>query len=91
MNNLDKKGKSITRRNIISVLGTSLLIPFIGFSKSENKEIFDSLNTSDDDYKILLKSDGTTVKVKANTVKNSKIVKKNISNSSLLNWLGKQR
>lgn len=84
------KGKPISRRGILPLLGSSLLIPFLGFGKERNDETngTDSSNENSD-YKILLKPDGTTVKVKANALKQANLVKKNISNRSFLNWLGK--
>tara|TARA_R110000868_G_scaffold114364_2_gene306555 strand:- start:5421 stop:5711 length:291 start_codon:yes stop_codon:yes gene_type:complete len=85
------KGKPISRRGILPLLGSTLLIPFLGFGKEEVNETKDSDSTNDnnDDYKILLRPDGTTVKVKTNAVKQANLVKKNISNKSFLNWLGK--
>ena len=77
----------MSRRGLLSVLGSSLLIPFIGFS---SPIIDDAPQTEDDEYQTLLKPDGTTVKVKKSTIDKSKVVKKNISNKSFLNWLGKK-
>jgi len=82
-----KKGKVFSRRSILPILGSSLLIPFLGFSNLLKKT--PTITDNDEEYKTLLKADGTSVKVKVSTLKNSKIVKKNISNSSLLKWLSK--
>lgn len=73
-----------TRRGFLPVLGGSLLLPFLGNSQSTEPD------SIDDDFDILLKPDGTPVKVRKSTLKKSKTVKKNISNSGLLSWLGKK-
>lgn len=84
------KGKQITRRGLLPILGSSLLIPFLGFSITEtNEEI--PLKGKEEEYQILLKKDGTTVKVKMSTINKSKVVKQNISNSSFFSWLGKKK
>lgn len=76
--------KKLTRRGFFPIIGGSILIPFLG--KAQNSELE---NINDDDYQILLKPDGTSVKVKKSTLKESKVVKKNISNSAFLKWTGK--
>ena len=81
------KGKSISRRGILPLLGSTLLIPFLGFNQEKPQDKKDSLEEA---YETLLKSDGTTVRVKVSALKKSKIVKKNISNTTFLNWLGKK-
>ena len=89
MKNKSGKGKSISRRSILPILGGSLLLPFLGFginSDSETETIIDE----NESYQTLLKPDGTTVKVKTSTLKKSKVVKKNVSNKSLLQWIGKK-
>ena len=45
---------------------------------------------NEEDFQTLLKPDGTIVKVKASALKNSKVINKNISNSSFLKWLDKK-
>ncbi len=87
MANNSRKGKQISRRGILPILGSTLLIPFLGFSSSDNNKTID---TNKEEYQTLLKPDGTTVKVKTSTLENSKIVKKRISNTSFLNWLNKK-
>ena len=74
-----------TRRGFFPIIGSSLLIPFIG--SAQNIEP-DQIN--DEDYQILLKPDGTSVKVRKSTLKQSNVVKKNISNSTFLKWTGKK-
>ncbi len=73
-----------TRRGFLPILGGSLLLPLLGEAKPP--EIIDQ----EDDFEILLKPDGTPVKVRKSALKKSKTVKKKISNKSLLNWLGKK-
>ena len=84
-----RKGKKLSRRGILPILGSTLLIPFLGFGKLEEDEITIS-EAENEEYKTLLKPDGTTVKVKVSTLNNSKIIKQNISNKSFLNWLGRK-
>jgi len=72
------KDKQISRRGVLPLLGGALFIPFLGYAATEN-----------DEYQTLIKPDGTPVRVKANTIKSSKIVKEKISNKSLFNWLKK--
>ncbi len=79
--------KKISRRGILPLLGSGLLIPFLGFGKTEASE---TSSPKDEEYQTLLKPDGTTVKVKVSALKKSKVVKKNVSNSSFLNWLDKK-
>lgn len=87
MDNKSRKSRKISRRGILPILGSSLLLPFLGFGKPVSDEI---INTEDEEYQTLLKPDGTTVKVKVSVLKKSKTIKKNISNKSFLNWLGKK-
>lgn len=85
MKDKSRKGTKISRRGMLPLLGGGLLIPFLGFSNSDTNSI-----REDEEYTTLLKADGTAVKVKTSTLNKSKIVKKNISNKSFLNWLGKK-
>ena len=87
MKDKSKKGKQISRRGMLPLLGGTLLIPFLGFGNAVSDE---TTISEDEEYQTLLKPDGTTVKVKASTLKKSKVVKKNISNKSFLSWLGKK-
>ena len=74
-----------TRRGFLPIIGSSLLIPFIGSAKTETPA-----EANDDDYQILLKPDGTSVKVKKSALKQSTVKKKNISNKTFLKWIGKK-
>jgi len=59
--------KSFSRRNILPVLGSCLLLPFFGFGNFSNKP---SAILNQEEYQTLLKPDGTVVKVKVKTLKN---------------------
>lgn len=87
MKDRTRKGKQISRRGFLPILGGGLLIPLLGFGNS----IEDNVISEEEEYQTLLKPDGTTVKVKVSTLNKSKVVKKNISNKSFLNWLGKKK
>jgi hypothetical protein len=80
------KGTKISRRGMLPLLGGSLLIPFLGFSNTVN----DDVPSNEEDYETLLKPDGTVVKVKSKVIKESKVVSKNVSNTSMLKWLKKK-
>lgn len=82
------KDKKISRRGILPLLGSGLLIPFLGFGKTD---IVETSTSEEDEYQTLLKPDGTSVKVKVSALKKSKVIKKNISNTSFLKWLNKKQ
>jgi hypothetical protein len=86
MTHKPKKGKAISRRGIFPLLGSSLLLPFLSYNQETTPEKI----AEEEEYKTLLKPDGTIVKVKASALKNSKVIKKNIPNSTFLQWLGKK-
>jgi len=88
MNSKSKKGKHISRRGMLPILGGSLLIPFLGMGNNNESDIY--LSDDNEEYQTLLKPDGTTVKVKVSTIKRSKVIEKNISNNSFLNWLDRK-
>jgi len=88
MKDKSEKVNGISRRKLLPILGSSLLIPFIGFGKPVNDVVAN--NSEDEEYQTLLKPDGSTVKVKTSALRNSKVVKKNLSNKSFLNWLNKK-
>ena len=87
MNHKSKKGENLSRRRILPILGSGLLVPLFGFGNSSEEPLPPS---SDEEYQTLLKPDGTSVKVKVSTLNKATIVKKNLSNKSFLNWLGKK-
>lgn len=84
-----KKGTQITRRGILPLIGSTLLLPVLGFGKTSIADEL-ILPEENEEYQTLLKPDGTTVRVKVSTVQKSKIIEKNISNESFLNWLGRK-
>jgi len=88
MQNKSSKENKISRRSVLPIIGSSLLIPFLSFANSKNENI--DMPEDNEEYQTLLKPDGTAVKVKVSTLKKAKIVKKNMSNKSFLNWLGKK-
>jgi len=83
------KKQSISRRQLLPLLGSIFFVPFLGFGNSK-KEPLPFINHDDDAYQTLLKPDGTAVKVKVSTIKKSKIIKEKISNKSFLHWLGRK-
>ena len=87
MKELSKKKEPISRRHVIPIIGSSLLIPFFGFGNSKESK---TTATGTEEYQKLLKPDGTMVKVKVSAVKQSKILKKNLSNKTFFNWLGRK-
>jgi hypothetical protein len=78
--------KRLSRRGFLPLLGSGLLLPLLGFGKPTCE-----IDEENEEYHTLLKKDGTTVRVKKSIVENSKVVKKNISNKSLLEWLKKDK
>lgn len=83
MSHSENKDKSFSRRGFLPLLCSGLLIPLVGFGKKTGTSIEDP----SEEHQILLKPDGTTVRVRKSVVKNSEVVKKNISNQSLFDWL----
>lgn len=76
--------KKLTRRRFFPIIGGSLLFPILGSANGLIKE------EENQDYQILLKPDGTSVKVKKSAIKKSVVVKKNISNKTFLKWIDKK-
>lgn len=79
--------KGIGRRQFLPVLGTGLLLPLLPV-KAQSLE---PAGEGDEEYRTLLKPDGTAVRVKVSSLKKSKVVRKQISNKDLLSWLGKDK
>lgn len=83
MENAPQKEKNtFNRRGFLPILGLGFLVPLFGFGKP-SVEVLEEL----EEYQTLLRPDGTTVKVKKSVIDKSKVIEKNISNSSLLEWL----
>jgi hypothetical protein len=89
MKNKTTETRKISRRGILPIIGSAFLLPFLGFSNPISKEMSIS-NEDNEEFETLLKQDGTTVKVKVSALKKSKIIQKNISNISFLDWLGRK-
>ncbi len=77
-----KKHKSITRRGFMPLAGAGVFMPFLGHSKPTKMD-----PKEDDEFTTMLTPDGEVVKVKRSALKNVKVLEKNMSNISLLNWL----
>jgi len=90
MKNKSGKGIQISRRGILTLLGSSLLIPFLGFGNSKPTSIAELESADNNEYQTLLRPDGTTVRVKKSVLKDASIVQKKISNKSFKNWLDKK-
>ncbi|RLD24271.1 MAG: hypothetical protein DRI71_03035 [Bacteroidetes bacterium] len=81
----NRQGKSdVNRRKLLPFLGSFLLLPFIGSSKS-----LTDIVEPDQSYQTMLTKDGKIVKVRSSKVNDSKVVDKQLSNHSLLKWLKK--
>jgi len=80
--------QSLTRRRLLPILFGGFLIPYLGLGhESEKNE--NEPDESGEEYRTFLKADGTTVRVKVHSLKNARVIKKKVSNRSLLNWLHK--
>ena len=79
------KNNNFSRRSFLPILGSSFLLSFFVSAKETGLEA-----SEEDEYKTLLKPDGTVVKVKVSTLEKAKVVRKNISNKSFLHWIGKK-
>ena len=79
-----EKNKGLGRRRFLPILGTGLLLSLLpGKVRAAAKD------ETQEEYKTMLKPDGTAVRVKVSGLKESKVVRKNISNKELLSWLKK--
>lgn len=87
MKQKSKYEEKLSRRHFFPLVGSSLLIPFLGFGEND---LDNGTHSNNDEFETLLKPDGTTVKVRVKTVKESKVIKKKVSNKSLLKWLNKK-
>lgn len=89
MKDHSKKGKQLSRRGILPILGNALLLPLLGVAKPIETTLLNS--EENQEYQTLLRPDGTTVKVKKSILKDAEVVQKNISNHSFLNWLSNKK
>ncbi len=79
--------KKLSRRRLIPLLAGSLILPFWGIGKSSSVKKNSKEAPQEEDFQTLLKPDGTAVKVPRKTVEKARVVKKHVSNKSLLSWL----
>jgi hypothetical protein len=89
MKNKSEISTPISRRGLLPILASGLLVPFLGLGNSNNETI--KGREEEEEYQTLLKPDVTVVKVKKKTVQESKIIQKDMSNKSLSNWLDKNK
>ncbi|MBU2526426.1 MAG: hypothetical protein KKC03_07485 [Bacteroidetes bacterium] len=80
-----KKSEKFTRRKFFPLLGSSFLIPFVASAMDTSSDS----KTEDEAYEVLLKPDGSTVKVKKSVLSKAEKVNQKLSNSALLGWLKK--
>ena len=86
MSKKQSKNNGLARRRFLPILGTGLLLSLLpGKARAAAQE------QPEEEYKTLLKPDGTAVRVKVSGLKKSKVVRKNISNKELLSWLKKDQ
>ena len=72
------------RRKFLPILGGGLLLPLLPLRAASSPAIREE---EPEEYRTLLKPDGTAVKVKVSQLKKSKVVRKKLSNQELLGWL----
>lgn len=83
----EESTKKVARGKFLTALGGLFLIPLA--SRAEALGVNGDTTDDGDDYQILLKPDGSTVKVKQHNLKKSKTVKNKLSNPALKSWLKK--
>jgi hypothetical protein len=89
MKNKEEKGKQITRRGLLPLLIGGFLLPYLGQGNTKAENIKEA-REDDDVYETFLKADGTIVRVKRKAARGARVIKKNLSNRSLLGWLKKK-
>ncbi len=82
MSNSKNDSKGINRRGFLPLLASGMVLPLFSFGKAKPKQTVD-----ESEMQVLLRPDGTTVHVKKSVVNQAEVVKKNISNASLKDWL----
>jgi hypothetical protein len=87
MSKKSENPKGIDRRKFLPILGSGLLLPLLPAAARTPE----AGTPEDQEYKTLLRPDGTAVRVKVSSLKKSNVVKKKISNAELLNWLDKDK
>lgn len=89
MKDKEEKGKQLTRRGLLPLLLGGLVIPYLGQGNTKSTSVKEA-REDDDAYETFLKADGTVVRVKRKAARGAKVVKKNVSNKTLLSWLKKE-
>ena len=72
------------RRKFLPILGGGLLLPLLPLRAASSETRTEEV---EEQYRTLLKPDGTAVRVKVSQLKKSKVVRKKLSNQELLGWL----
>lgn len=86
--NKRNSGKSLSRRRILTLVGSGLLLPYLGFGRGPVTGHHES-RADDDEYDTFLKADGTLVRVKRKSSRKAKLISDKVSNKTLLRWLKK--
>jgi len=88
MKNRNNTEMPITRRSLMALLMSGILVPYLGFG---NNPAQSGKRQQEDDerYQHFLKADGTVVRVKRKAARRARVLKKNVTNKSLLAWLNK--
>lgn len=81
-----KSNSKVSRKQMLALLGSFFVLPAIAKPK---KAVADS--PKDLEYEILLKPDGTTVKVPKNVINKSRVLNEKVSNKSLFHWLNQNK
>ena len=86
--NEPKTGKSFSRRRILTLVGSGVLLSCLGFGQGPQTDRTES-RVDDEEYDTFLKADGAVVRVKRKSSRRAKVLSKKLSNKTLLRWLGK--
>jgi len=78
-----EKKPEYKRRGMLPFIASLLVFPFV--AKSQVPQGFPG--EANDVSHQLLTSDGKLVKISSETLKNAKVIRKNVSNKTLWNWL----
>ncbi len=89
MKDEEEKSKQLTRRGLVPLLLGCFLIPYLGQGNTSAAPAKEA-RADDDTYETFLKADGTVVRVKRKAARGARVVKKHVSNQTLLSWLNKE-
>ena len=82
--NKKSKTKQYSRGRFLTLLGSISLLPLLS-----NAKVIENIDPSNEEYDILLKPDGSTVKVKRGVLNKSQTVKNKMDNPTMRKWLNK--